>query len=137
MNNSRIMGCLGLEHLLPGNVTIFYLHSSCRASLSMNLGKVNNFVMDVIGSMRLDGAKDNGGYSFREGTNGGLALPVKYYYALPTPITSYIADFDPEEDEEDPADHPVDGGDNDDNESSDDDDDNDDVVKDELDIRIE
>ncbi|GKE61693.1 hypothetical protein Tco_1512060, partial [Tanacetum coccineum] len=33
----------------------------------------------------------------------------------------YIADFDLEEDEEDPADHPVDGEDNDDNESSDDD----------------
>ncbi|GJY57802.1 hypothetical protein Tco_0457694 [Tanacetum coccineum] len=52
--------------------------------------------------------------------------------ASPTTLSSgYIADFDPEEDEEDPADHPVDGGDNDDNESSDDDDDNDDVVKDE------
>ncbi|GKG35014.1 hypothetical protein Tco_0437710, partial [Tanacetum coccineum] len=50
---------------------------------------------------------------------------------------SYIADFDPKEDEEDPeedpADHPVDGGDNHDNESSDDDDDDDDVVKDEED----
>ncbi|GJT75602.1 hypothetical protein Tco_1042327 [Tanacetum coccineum] len=34
----------------------------------------------------------------------------------------YIADCNPEEDEEDPADHPADGGDNDDNESSDDDD---------------
>ncbi|GKC18804.1 hypothetical protein Tco_1020954, partial [Tanacetum coccineum] len=49
----------------------------------------------------------------------------------------YIADFDLEEDEEDPkedlADHPIDGGDNDDNESSDDDDDDDDVVKDEED----
>ncbi|GJR37047.1 hypothetical protein Tco_1212731 [Tanacetum coccineum] len=32
--------------------------------------------------------------------------------------------------EEDPADHPIDGGDNDDNESSNDDDDDDDVVKD-------
>ncbi|GKE41488.1 hypothetical protein Tco_1468772, partial [Tanacetum coccineum] len=45
----------------------------------------------------------------------------------------YIADFNPEEDEEDPVDHPVNGGDNDDNESSDDDDDDDDVVKDEED----
>ncbi|GKF87730.1 hypothetical protein Tco_0258607 [Tanacetum coccineum] len=44
-------------------------------------------------------------------------------------LPTYIADFNPEEDEEDPADHPVDKGDNDDNESSDDDDD-DDVVKD-------
>ncbi|GJZ36882.1 hypothetical protein Tco_0583073 [Tanacetum coccineum] len=46
----------------------------------------------------------------------------------------YIADFNPEEDkedpEEDPTDHLVDEGDNDDNESSDDDDDDDDVVKD-------
>ncbi|GKF07783.1 hypothetical protein Tco_0042007, partial [Tanacetum coccineum] len=49
----------------------------------------------------------------------------------------YIADFNLEEDEEDPeedlADHPVDEEDNDDNESSDDDVDNDDVVKDEED----
>ncbi|GJU77148.1 hypothetical protein Tco_1274218 [Tanacetum coccineum] len=37
----------------------------------------------------------------------------------------------PEDPEEDPADHPIDRGDNDDNESSDDDDDDDDVVKDE------
>ncbi|GJV52996.1 hypothetical protein Tco_1448737 [Tanacetum coccineum] len=42
----------------------------------------------------------------------------------------YIADFNPKEDEEGPADHPVDGGDNDDNESSDDDTNDDDVVKD-------
>ncbi|GJR31804.1 hypothetical protein Tco_1108036, partial [Tanacetum coccineum] len=41
----------------------------------------------------------------------------------------YIADFDSEVDEEDPADHSFDGGDNDDNESYDDDDDDDDVVK--------
>ncbi|GJV40424.1 putative reverse transcriptase domain-containing protein [Tanacetum coccineum] len=51
--------------------------------------------------------------------------------------SSYIADFDLEEDEEDPerdpADHPVDGRDNDDNESSDDDNDDDDVEKDEED----
>ncbi|GKF44488.1 hypothetical protein Tco_0131040, partial [Tanacetum coccineum] len=45
--------------------------------------------------------------------------------------SGYIADFDLEEDEEDPADHPVDGRDNDDNESSNDDDDDDDVKKDE------
>ncbi|GJS34894.1 hypothetical protein Tco_0533276, partial [Tanacetum coccineum] len=54
--------------------------------------------------------------------------------ALPTALSpSYIADFNQEEDEEDPekdhANHLVDGGDNDDNESSNDDDD-DDVVKD-------
>ncbi|GKB11426.1 putative reverse transcriptase domain-containing protein [Tanacetum coccineum] len=43
--------------------------------------------------------------------------------ASPTALSpGYIADSDPEEDEEDPADHPADGGDNDDNESSDDDD---------------
>ncbi|GKF04130.1 hypothetical protein Tco_0034798, partial [Tanacetum coccineum] len=54
--------------------------------------------------------------------------------ASPTALSpGYIADFDPEEDEEDLADHPVDGGDNDDNESSDVDDDDDDVVKDEED----
>ncbi|GJZ15912.1 reverse transcriptase [Tanacetum coccineum] len=52
--------------------------------------------------------------------------------ASPTALSpGYIADSDPEEDEEDPqedlADHPADGGDNDDNESSDDDDDDDDV----------
>ncbi|GKA87102.1 hypothetical protein Tco_0808813, partial [Tanacetum coccineum] len=45
----------------------------------------------------------------------------------------YIADFDPKEDEEDPADYPTDGRDNYDNESSDDDDDDDDVEKDEED----
>ncbi|GJY82343.1 hypothetical protein Tco_0495719, partial [Tanacetum coccineum] len=48
-----------------------------------------------------------------------------------SPITlspGYIADSDLEEDEEDPADHPADGGDNDDNESSDDDDDDDDMI---------
>ncbi|GJS11911.1 reverse transcriptase domain-containing protein [Tanacetum coccineum] len=55
--------------------------------------------------------------------------------ASPTALSpSYIADFNPEEDEEDPkedpADYPIDGGDNDDNESSDDDADDDDVVKD-------
>ncbi|GKG25102.1 hypothetical protein Tco_0395730 [Tanacetum coccineum] len=55
-------------------------------------------------------------------------LPVD---ALPTALSpGYIADFDPEEDEEDTADHPVEGGDNDDNETSDDDNDDDDVVKD-------
>ncbi|GJX33671.1 hypothetical protein Tco_0243526 [Tanacetum coccineum] len=49
--------------------------------------------------------------------------------ALPTPLSlGYIADFDSEVDEEDPADHSFDGGDNDDNESYDDDDDDDDVV---------
>ncbi|GKA80882.1 hypothetical protein Tco_0787574 [Tanacetum coccineum] len=54
--------------------------------------------------------------------------------ASPTALSpGYIVDFDQEEDEEDHADHPVDGGDNDDNESSDDDDDDDDVVKDEED----
>ncbi|GKA25231.1 hypothetical protein Tco_0711340, partial [Tanacetum coccineum] len=54
--------------------------------------------------------------------------------ALPTALSpGYIADFDPEEDEEDPADHPINGGDTNDNESSDDDDDDDDVVKDEDD----
>ncbi|GKG52065.1 hypothetical protein Tco_0544703, partial [Tanacetum coccineum] len=42
----------------------------------------------------------------------------------------YIADFDSEED---PADHPIDGGDNDYNESSYDDEDDDDVVKDKED----
>ncbi|GJZ09930.1 putative reverse transcriptase domain-containing protein [Tanacetum coccineum] len=50
--------------------------------------------------------------------------------ASPTPLSlGYIADFDSEEDEEDPADHSFDGGDNDGNESYDDDDDDDDVVK--------
>ncbi|GJZ91642.1 hypothetical protein Tco_0663569 [Tanacetum coccineum] len=54
--------------------------------------------------------------------------------ASPTALSpSYIADFDPEDPEEDHADHPVNGGDNDDNESFDDDDDDDDVVKDEED----
>ncbi|GJS15016.1 hypothetical protein Tco_0409488 [Tanacetum coccineum] len=58
-------------------------------------------------------------------------LPVD---ASPTALSpGYIADSDPEEDEEDPADYPADGGDNDDNESSDDDNDDDDVVKDEED----
>ncbi|GJY44020.1 hypothetical protein Tco_0432233 [Tanacetum coccineum] len=62
-------------------------------------------------------------------------LPVD---ASPTALSpGYIADFYPEEDEEDPeedpVDHPIDGGDNDDNESSDDDDNDDDVVKDEED----
>ncbi|GJZ11266.1 hypothetical protein Tco_0546025 [Tanacetum coccineum] len=58
--------------------------------------------------------------------------------ASPTaPSPGYIADFNPDEYEEDPeedhADHPVDGGDNDDNESSDDDDNDDDVLKDDED----
>ncbi|GJW37911.1 putative reverse transcriptase domain-containing protein [Tanacetum coccineum] len=58
--------------------------------------------------------------------------------ASPTALSpGYIADSDPEEDEEDPkedhADHPANGGDNDDNESSDDDNNNDDVEKDEED----
>ncbi|GJT77278.1 retrovirus-related pol polyprotein from transposon TNT 1-94 [Tanacetum coccineum] len=61
-------------------------------------------------------------------------LPVD---ALPTALSlGYIADSDPEEDDEDledPDDHLVDGGDNDDNESSDDDNDDDDVKKDEED----
>ncbi|GKC39360.1 hypothetical protein Tco_1051744, partial [Tanacetum coccineum] len=45
----------------------------------------------------------------------------------------YIADSDPEEDEEDPADYPVDRGDDDDDESSDDDDDDDDEVQEDED----
>ncbi|GJW31476.1 hypothetical protein Tco_0051508 [Tanacetum coccineum] len=58
--------------------------------------------------------------------------------SLPIALSpGYIADFNLEEDEEDPkedpADYPVDGGDNDDNESSDDDNDDDDVEKDEED----
>ncbi|GJX84210.1 putative reverse transcriptase domain-containing protein [Tanacetum coccineum] len=53
--------------------------------------------------------------------------------ASPTALSSgYIADSDPEEDEEDPeedlVDHPADGGDNDDNKSSDDDDNDDDMI---------
>nr|GEX97749.1 hypothetical protein [Tanacetum cinerariifolium] len=49
--------------------------------------------------------------------------------ASPTALSpGYIANFDPEEDEEDPADYPADGGDNDDNESSNDDDDDDDMI---------
>ncbi|GJU68216.1 hypothetical protein Tco_1254475 [Tanacetum coccineum] len=49
--------------------------------------------------------------------------------ASPTALSSgYIADSEPEEDEEDPADHPANGGDNDDNESSGDDDDDDDMI---------
>ncbi|GJZ70719.1 putative reverse transcriptase domain-containing protein [Tanacetum coccineum] len=55
--------------------------------------------------------------------------------ASPTTLSpGYIADFNLEEDEkdpeEDPAEHPIDGGDNDHNESSDDDDNDDDIVKD-------
>nr|GEY55732.1 reverse transcriptase domain-containing protein [Tanacetum cinerariifolium] len=55
--------------------------------------------------------------------------------ASPTALLlGYIDDFNPEEDEEDleedPIDYLVNGGDNDDNESSDDDDDDDDVEKD-------
>ncbi|GJX73174.1 hypothetical protein Tco_0311769 [Tanacetum coccineum] len=56
--------------------------------------------------------------------------------ASPTALSpGYIADSNPEEDEEDPeedpADYLADGGDNDDNESSNDDDDDDDIEKDE------
>ncbi|GKE27275.1 hypothetical protein Tco_1442659, partial [Tanacetum coccineum] len=52
--------------------------------------------------------------------------------ASPTALLpSYIADSDPEEDEEDPADYLTDKGDNDDNKSSDDDDDDDNAEKDE------
>ncbi|GKE20797.1 hypothetical protein Tco_1432309, partial [Tanacetum coccineum] len=55
--------------------------------------------------------------------------------ASPTALSpGYIADFNLEEDDENPeedlADHPVDRRDNDDNESSNDDDDDDDVVED-------
>ncbi|GKE95306.1 hypothetical protein Tco_1580161, partial [Tanacetum coccineum] len=58
----------------------------------------------------------------------GQPVPVD---ASPTALSpGYIADFNLEEGEEDPADHLVDEGDNDDNESSDDDDDDDNVVKD-------
>nr|GEZ48072.1 putative polyprotein [Tanacetum cinerariifolium] len=52
-------------------------------------------------------------------------------------LPGYIDDSNPEEDEEDleedPVDYPANGGDNDDNESSDDDDDDDDVEKDDED----
>ncbi|GJX38882.1 hypothetical protein Tco_0252185 [Tanacetum coccineum] len=56
--------------------------------------------------------------------------------ASPTALSpGYIADSNPEEDEEDPEEDPtdyhVDGGDNDDNESSNDENDDDDVEKDE------
>ncbi|GJT95724.1 hypothetical protein Tco_1091242 [Tanacetum coccineum] len=54
--------------------------------------------------------------------------------ASPTSLSpGYIADSDPEKDEEDPANYPANRRDNDDNESSDDDDDDDDVKKDEED----
>ncbi|GKF10497.1 hypothetical protein Tco_0048423, partial [Tanacetum coccineum] len=55
-------------------------------------------------------------------------LPTDASFTALSP--GYIANFDPEED---PADHPIDGGDNFDNESSDDDNDDDDVKKDEED----
>ncbi|GKD76699.1 hypothetical protein Tco_1339320, partial [Tanacetum coccineum] len=54
--------------------------------------------------------------------------------ASPTALSpGYIANFNLEEDEEDPTDYPADGGDNDDNESSIDENDDDDVEKDEED----
>ncbi|GJV16028.1 hypothetical protein Tco_1361351 [Tanacetum coccineum] len=58
--------------------------------------------------------------------------------ASPTALSpGYIADSNPEKDEEDPeedpADYPADKGDNDDNQSSNDDDDDDDGEKDEED----
>ncbi|GKC46855.1 hypothetical protein Tco_1064577 [Tanacetum coccineum] len=53
-------------------------------------------------------------------------LPVD---ASPTALSpGYIAYSNPEEDEEDPANHPAERGDNDDNESSDDDDDDDNMI---------
>ncbi|GJT74674.1 hypothetical protein Tco_1041399 [Tanacetum coccineum] len=86
------------------------------------------------------GAKDTLGILFS--SDEELKAPMEDQ-PLPVDASStalspgYIADFDLEEDEEDPeedlADHPVDGEDNDDNESSDDDVDDDDVVKDEED----
>ncbi|GJY84466.1 hypothetical protein Tco_0497842 [Tanacetum coccineum] len=57
-------------------------------------------------------------------------LPTDAFLTTLSP--GYIANSDPEGDEEDPeedhADHPANGGDNDDNESSDDDDDDDDMI---------
>nr|GFC24283.1 hypothetical protein [Tanacetum cinerariifolium] len=58
--------------------------------------------------------------------------------ASPTALSlGYVVDFDPEKDEKDlkegPIDYPVDRGENDDDESSNDDDDDDDVEKDEED----
>ncbi|GKD21464.1 hypothetical protein Tco_1223167, partial [Tanacetum coccineum] len=52
-----------------------------------------------------------------------------------TDLLGYIVDFDPEEDEEDPADYPANGGDDDDDddESFDDDEDDDDDVKEDED----
>ncbi|GJR71375.1 hypothetical protein Tco_0083740 [Tanacetum coccineum] len=68
--------------------------------------------------------------SLEEPIEGSSTLPADP--GSPTALSpGYITDSDPEEDEEDPADHPVEGGDNDDNESSDDDDDDDDVEEDE------
>nr|GEX05343.1 putative reverse transcriptase domain-containing protein [Tanacetum cinerariifolium]GEX06132.1 putative reverse transcriptase domain-containing protein [Tanacetum cinerariifolium]GEX06766.1 putative reverse transcriptase domain-containing protein [Tanacetum cinerariifolium] len=59
---------------------------------------------------------------------GDLPLPTD---ALPTALLpGYITGFNLEEDEEDPADYPLDRGDDDDNKSSDDDENDDDVVKD-------
>ncbi|GJU07924.1 hypothetical protein Tco_1124354 [Tanacetum coccineum] len=65
----------------------------------------------------------------------GQLLPA---HDSPTTLSpGYIADSNPEKDEEDPkedpVDYPIDGRDNDDNESSNDDDDDDDVEKDEED----
>ncbi|GKG52289.1 hypothetical protein Tco_0547164, partial [Tanacetum coccineum] len=63
--------------------------------------------------------------------------PLPVDVSLTTLSPGYIADFNPNEDEEDPkedpTDHPVNGGDNDDNKSYDDDDDDDDIVKDKED----
>ncbi|GJV65256.1 hypothetical protein Tco_1476084 [Tanacetum coccineum] len=54
--------------------------------------------------------------------------------ASPTALSpGYIADSDPEEDKEDPADHLADGRDNNDNDSSDYENDDDDVEKDKED----
>ncbi|GJU63476.1 hypothetical protein Tco_1245311 [Tanacetum coccineum] len=80
--------------------------------------------------------------SFTGASDGELEAPIEDQPlpidASPTALSpGFIADFDLEEDEEDPkkdpADRPVDEGDNDDNESSDDDDNDDDVEKDEGD----
>ncbi|GJV00755.1 hypothetical protein Tco_1330025 [Tanacetum coccineum] len=93
-------------NFITGNVAIFILHSYMWSISVMNLGKPSD--------EELEAPIDD------------QPLPVD---ALPTALSpGYIVDFDPEED---PADHPIDGGDNDNNESSDDDKDDDDVVKDE------
>ncbi|GJZ50500.1 hypothetical protein Tco_0604690 [Tanacetum coccineum] len=125
---------------------LFIVDSGCTKHMTGNLSLLCNFVEKYLGTVRFGNDQFAPILGYGDLVQGNITIKRVYYVeasdeeleapmedqplpadASPTALSAgYIADFNSEEDEEDPADHPADGGDNDDNESSNDDDDDDD-----------